>query len=566
MISLREESIKMKYFYTILAVLFVFLIPDRIYADDSRPEKIMKLLKSSRALMYSNPDSALVLTGQAHELALISNQDSLRLKTLISYADIYIQTGNYYLAADYCFKAKSILEKTAPKIMSQRQRNALFYVNSSLALCYFELKVFDLAEEYYQEALEIFKINELLTPGTIPENFKTQINFNLGSIYLELEEWEKAGHYISESEIESSKQNDSSYYIDLMINKGVYFKETAKPDLALECYTKAYDLAFKTNNNRQLARVHNNLGIYYKNLGVKNKALEHFIQAKEIGQNEKSWRTVKIAATELSILYAELGDYRKAFENSELISYLNDSILGPAKAENTSHLAMQYKFDKIQRINQGEQQRKYENQRNQKLIAILLSGILFLLILFAFYLTRGARRKAKLINLENENLTLQSKQDKKEKEEMKKDFDIQSRVLTERALYQIQKNEFIANVALELKKLSEVLPESCGDQIEKISKKLTNEKDPAFWREFQFRFIDVNSEFSTSLSKKYPNLTPAEKKLAAFLRLNLSTKDIAAIVYQNPESIKVARSRLRKKLGLSKDENLISFLEGIGNI
>jgi DNA-binding CsgD family transcriptional regulator len=59
----------------------------------------------------------------------------------------------------------------------------------------------------------------------------------------------------------------------------------------------------------------------------------------------------------------------------------------------------------------------------------------------------------------------------------------------------------------------------------------------------------------------YPDLTPNEKKICAFLRLNMSTKDIAAITHQSVHSLNVARTRLRKKLGIDgTDENLVNFL------
>jgi DNA-binding CsgD family transcriptional regulator len=54
-----------------------------------------------------------------------------------------------------------------------------------------------------------------------------------------------------------------------------------------------------------------------------------------------------------------------------------------------------------------------------------------------------------------------------------------------------------------------------------------------------------------------------EKKLCAFLRLNMSTKEISAITYQSINSITVARSRLRKKLDIESDESLISFLKSM---
>ena len=83
------------------------------------------------------------------------------------------------------------------------------------------------------------------------------------------------------------------------------------------------------------------------------------------------------------------------------------------------------------------------------------------------------------------------------------------------------------------------------------------------WEEFEVRFQDVHSDFYDNLNKKFPNLTPNEKKICSFLRLNMSTKEISAITYQSVRSIDMARFRLRKKLELDTDENLVSFLSQI---
>jgi len=80
------------------------------------------------------------------------------------------------------------------------------------------------------------------------------------------------------------------------------------------------------------------------------------------------------------------------------------------------------------------------------------------------------------------------------------------------------------------------------------------------WEEFEFRFNYVHNDFYDKLVEDFPDLTPNELKLSAFLKLNMTTKDIATITYQSNHSITVARHRLRIKLGLERDDNLISFL------
>ncbi|MGC3979618.1 MAG: hypothetical protein QM751_16160 [Paludibacteraceae bacterium] len=83
------------------------------------------------------------------------------------------------------------------------------------------------------------------------------------------------------------------------------------------------------------------------------------------------------------------------------------------------------------------------------------------------------------------------------------------------------------------------------------------------WNEFEVRFQSVHQDFHDRLNKLHPNLTPNELKLCSFLKLNMSTKDISSITLQSTKSIEVARTRLRKKLELERDENLIVYLQRI---
>jgi DNA-binding CsgD family transcriptional regulator len=65
------------------------------------------------------------------------------------------------------------------------------------------------------------------------------------------------------------------------------------------------------------------------------------------------------------------------------------------------------------------------------------------------------------------------------------------------------------------------------------------------------------------LLDQFPALTPNERKLCALLRSGLSSKDIAILTFQNPQSVDVARYRLRKKLNMANEENLSDFLLSI---
>lgn len=111
--------------------------------------------------------------------------------------------------------------------------------------------------------------------------------------------------------------------------------------------------------------------------------------------------------------------------------------------------------------------------------------------------------------------------------------------------------------------LEKVIPHTTKegkDIIQQITSKFRMSITEKIWNEFETRFEDTFDSFYTALLEKYPALTPNERKLCALIRSGLSSKDIAILTFQNPQSVDVARYRLRKKLNLTNEENLTDFL------
>ncbi len=80
------------------------------------------------------------------------------------------------------------------------------------------------------------------------------------------------------------------------------------------------------------------------------------------------------------------------------------------------------------------------------------------------------------------------------------------------------------------------------------------------WEHFAHHFDKVHTDFLVLLKNRYPNLTASELKLCAYLRMNLSSKEIAQLMNISIRGVEIGRYRLRKKLGISKDTNLFEFL------
>jgi len=119
--------------------------------------------------------------------------------------------------------------------------------------------------------------------------------------------------------------------------------------------------------------------------------------------------------------------------------------------------------------------------------------------------------------------------------------------------------ELHEQISKKLTRLKEDFPE-LESQINEItgnvSVRLLNEA----WKRYEENFMELNPSFYKQFLEVHPCISPSEIRLCTLLRLNMSSKEIAAFIHQEEASIRVSRSRLRKKLGLSESDNLVGYL------
>lgn len=130
------------------------------------------------------------------------------------------------------------------------------------------------------------------------------------------------------------------------------------------------------------------------------------------------------------------------------------------------------------------------------------------------------------------------------------------------AMHLVQKGEMLAKI----KEQMEHLKKNPGntkdsDDLKKIIRVLSDEdKIDKQWEQFTKHFDNVHSDFFSTLKNKYPSLSPNELKLSAYLRMNLSTKEMAQLMNISVRGVEISRYRLRKKLEISTEVNLFEFL------
>ena len=128
----------------------------------------------------------------------------------------------------------------------------------------------------------------------------------------------------------------------------------------------------------------------------------------------------------------------------------------------------------------------------------------------------------------------------------------------------VKNNEFIKGIQTEIE---EALKKKNTDKklngiIKIIDKELSNNDS---WDKFEYHFDQVHSNYLKKLLDNDIKLSPREIKLAAFLRMNMSSKEISAMLNITLRGVELARYRLRKKLKLERDQNLVEYLIELGN-
>ena len=189
---------------------------------------------------------------------------------------------------------------------------------------------------------------------------------------------------------------------------------------------------------------------------------------------------------------------------------------------------------------------------------VFISGAL---VIHSFYRKYYRNRQEKLNARNKREMQLAKAQSEREivkikNEQLQKEFRSKSNELAASTLSIIRKNELLNRIKDELKDKSDNR-DLTKSIVEIIDKDLRNTDD---WELFKEAFNNADRKFLKKLNKAHPKLTPNDIRLCAYLRLNLSSKEIAPLFNISPRSVEIKRYRLRKKMNLSHDHNLTDYI------
>jgi DNA-binding CsgD family transcriptional regulator len=147
-------------------------------------------------------------------------------------------------------------------------------------------------------------------------------------------------------------------------------------------------------------------------------------------------------------------------------------------------------------------------------------------------------------------------------EKLEAEIGHKNKELASAAMHLVQKGELLGNVREELIKIKngsngDGSPEEYKKMLKILNEENKMDKD---WEQFAAHFDNVHSDFLKILKNIYPNLNAHELKLSAYLRMNLSSKEVAQLENISVRGVEISRYRLRKKLKIPTETSLFDFL------
>lgn len=541
----------MKNLYIVCLIIPYILIPAELPGQD--PIKIDSLA-STLKYVESDTHQIKILWSLADQYLIADYNKSLQYlgdaldlskkqkdEILIGTSQMYI--GNVYAhSGDYDAGIESTLSAIEIFTVHNRKKE-LYRCHIIMGIIHDRIYKYDEALEYYFNAVNL--ANEIKKEGSSSaKELNEHILYNnIGNIYSTKEEDEIAIEYYSKG-VELAKTNGDNKNLAVLYNNlGKMHNKSGDLKLALEFLNKALSTREKTKDKAGMAKSYYFLCAHYKEQENYEKALEYAYKSLEMGKEVGSLQTQYTATLFLFEIYYALGDFEEAVDYLWSYKEISDSLYNSKTMNEITRLKMQFDFD----TKEAERELQIQHSRFNYLLIISIL-ILGLLILGLFVVL--IRFKVKRVKLQKENL--------------EKDIELKNKELATNVIYMVRKNEMINNVAKKLLELKAQAVEQNKKPIQEIVLALQTEADKNVWKEFEIRFQQVHNDFYKHLSEKHPDLSPSESRLVALLRLNMTTKEIAAITHQNFKSIEVARVRLRKKLNLTgTDINLITYLNSL---
>lgn len=484
-------------------------------------------------------DSARVYLNLALETDLARNNTRGVNKTLYDLGTMEKNIGHYELAYQNLIAVSRSQEQAGD---SSSWLNTL----TALGNLHFYLGNNSKARGYYHDALAIaHHLND--------SSQMVMLLTNLSAIIDDSINLEQANRYAREGLTMAKKNNDYNSLIALYGNLANAYMKQNKTDSSLMYYQKGLKHTTKANNLYLVNNFHIQMAQAFQQSGQNDEAYILFAQALKIASNMDNLPGMRDALMGMAVIDSLRGDYRRSLMHFTEGTKWNDSIQKTESNNRISELELKYETERKERIIEELESKGHYNQLLQLLnIVFTLAAITVLSLLALLYRKQKLISQHRVATLEKEQIHAREMLDSNRKE------------LTAHVLSLAKAEEVIRNVNTQINHLMPKVDNQASEQLNILINTLRNSQNSQkLWQEFEQRFDELNNGFINKLLLQFPSLSPTEIRMCALLRLQLSTKDLAELTQRSPRTIEYTRTNIRRKMGLSSTDNLLTKLWSI---
>ncbi|HOW31331.1 MAG TPA: tetratricopeptide repeat protein, partial [Bacteroidales bacterium] len=406
------------------------------------------------------------------------------------------------------------------------------------------------ALDYFKQSLQI-----VLDKG---DEYRLIIRYkNLATAYSELKDYDNASQYLNDALKLAEKSGDKSFIASCNMLFGKLNADKNDFTIANAYYEKSVNLYSEIGARSEQAEALVELASTLLSAGKVSEAVIKAREAEKLAELTGSLKNRLDADLCLAKCYDKSGNPKQAYEYLKKATELKDSIYSVEKNRTIEEIEAGFASSELKMENESLTQNSILQQqalrtKNLVLILLIISLLLSAALIWLIYKRqREAKREAGLVKQQSALKIGQLSEDLTAKE----------RELTSKTIFINQKNQLLEKLIAELEvlKKSEVSPGA----IHQLQVQLKQELSPNAWKEFELSFNEVHPGFQQRLLENHPGLTPAERRLCAFIRLDMNTREISSLSGQSIKSIEVARTRIRKKLNIPHEQNLTNVIAAL---
>lgn len=437
--------------------------------------------------------------------AIIHAEESLQLlkgfKTTLKQGAVYMLLGQLYMDLSIMDKALENAMAALEAFQSSQETAGISVILNNIGTVYDRMANFDQAYQYYQESLTLKQ--EIGDDKGVANTLNNMANI----LFWSRKEYDEALKFYNRSLAISREHGYVDYIAYSLQQMGqvcVYIEEYQQ---AIHYAQNAVRILEQHNIKADLSYALMDLGFVYFQAGNQQESIDVIHRGIEVAKEINYTLKLQQGYNLLRQIYQEIGDYKNATQYSTLYINLQTEWLNEASDKRAKHLAVLFDVEKT-------------------------------------------RQEKEIYRLQTEQLHQEAEH--------------KSRELTTLAMYLMQKNEFLNKLSCQIEDAETTSLDNLKELMQSVQQQVREAlNSEQGWEYFEQQFKLVHHDFISKLSELYPSLTPTELRVSAFLRMNLSTKEIANLLYQSPRSVESYRYRLRRKMNLTASDNLATFLASI---